>query len=42
MPGSEDPAGGQSLVLAMNFRILQPGVLVDLNRSPELSYISEE
>ncbi len=35
-------AGGQSLVPAMNFRILQPGVLIDLNRLPELSYISEE
>lgn len=35
-------AGGQSLVPAMNFRVLQPGVLIDLNRLPELSYISEE
>lgn len=35
-------AGGQSLVPAMNFRIFQPGVLIDLNRLPELSYISEE
>ena len=35
-------AGGQSLVPAMNFRILQPSVLIDLNRLPELSYISEE
>ena len=32
-------AGGQSLVPAMNFRIHQPGVLIDLNRVPELSYI---
>lgn len=35
-------AGGQSLVPAMNFRILQPSVLIDLNRLPELSYICEE
>lgn len=35
-------AGGQSLVPAMNFRIVQPGVLIDLNRVPELSYICEE
>jgi CO/xanthine dehydrogenase FAD-binding subunit len=32
-------AGGQSLVPAMNFRIAQPAVLVDLNRIPELRYI---
>ncbi len=35
-------AGGQSLVPAMNFRIVQPSVLIDLNRVPELSYICEE
>lgn len=35
-------AGGQSLVPAMNFRIVQPGMLIDLNRISELSYISEE
>lgn len=35
-------AGGQSLVPAMNFRIAQPGLLVDLNRVGELSYIREE
>jgi len=35
-------AGGQSLVPAMNFRIVQPGVLIDLNRVPELGYIREE
>ncbi len=34
-------AGGQSLVPAMNFRIMQPGMLVDLNRMDELSYIHE-
>jgi carbon-monoxide dehydrogenase medium subunit len=35
-------AGGQSLVPAMNFRIVQPRVLIDLNRVNELSYIREE
>ena len=35
-------AGGQSLVPAMNFRIVQPGMLVDLNRVAELSYIRQE
>lgn len=33
-------AGGQSLVPAMNFRILQPALLVDLNRLPGLSFIT--
>ncbi len=32
-------AGGQSLVPLMNFRLARPGVLVDLNRLPELQYI---
>lgn len=35
-------AGGQSLVPAMNFRILQPAVLIDVNRVPELNYIRED
>jgi len=35
-------AGGQSLVPAMNFRVAQPSVLIDLNRATELSYIREE
>ena len=35
-------AGGQSLVPAMNFRIHQPGILIDLNRVPELGYIRED
>lgn len=34
-------AGGQSLVPAMNFRIVQPAVLIDLNRVNELEYIRE-
>jgi len=35
-------AGGQSLVPSMNFRIVQPGLLIDLNRVPDLGYIREE
>lgn len=35
-------AGGQSLVPAMNFRIIQPGMLIDLNQAVELSYIRED
>lgn len=35
-------AGGQSLVPAMNFRVAQPSVLIDLNRVAELSYIRED
>jgi carbon-monoxide dehydrogenase medium subunit len=35
-------AGGQSLVPAMNFRVVQPGVLIDLNRIGELRYIHEK
>ena len=34
-------AGGQSLVPAMNFRLSQPAVLVDLNRIPGLAYVHE-
>jgi carbon-monoxide dehydrogenase medium subunit len=32
-------AGGQSLVPAMNFRLVQPAVLLDLNRVEALSYV---
>jgi len=32
-------AGGQSLIPAMNFRLAQPAILIDLNRVDELSYI---
>lgn len=32
-------AGGQSLVPAMNFRLAQPAVLIDINRVSELNYI---
>jgi aerobic carbon-monoxide dehydrogenase medium subunit len=34
-------AGGQSLIPAMNFRLAQPAVLIDLNRIPELDGIDE-
>ncbi len=34
-------AGGQSLVPLMNLRMARPGVLVDLNRVEELSYVRE-
>jgi carbon-monoxide dehydrogenase medium subunit len=40
--GAKILAGGQSLVPAMNFRVVQPSVLVDINRVPELSYIQED
>ncbi len=35
-------AGGQSLVPMMNFRLVQPAVLVDINQIPELAQIQEE
>ena len=35
-------AGGQSLVPMMNFRLVQPAVLVDINNIPELSYIEPQ
>ena len=35
-------AGGQSLVAAMNFRFVAPGVLIDLNHVRELSFIRRE
>ncbi len=34
-------AGGQSLVPAMNFRLAQPAVLIDLNRIETLAYIRQ-
>jgi len=34
-------AGGQSLVPAMNFRLAQPAVLIDLNRIDSLSFITQ-
>ncbi|MCL4764967.1 MAG: FAD binding domain-containing protein [Hyphomicrobiaceae bacterium] len=35
-------AGGQSLVPLMNMRILQPRVLIDINRCSDLAYLREE
>lgn len=32
-------AGGQSLVPMMNFRLARPGVLVDINRIPDLDHV---
>jgi CO/xanthine dehydrogenase FAD-binding subunit len=34
-------AGGQSLVPMLNFRLLKPSVLVDINRVPGLAYIED-
>ena len=34
-------AGGQSLVPMLNFRLLRPAILVDINRIPELAFIEE-
>ena len=35
-------AGGQSLIPAMNFRVMQPAVLVDLNLLDGLSYVNPQ
>jgi len=35
-------AGGQSLVPLLNFRLVRPGFLIDLNEIPDLSYIRSE
>jgi CO/xanthine dehydrogenase FAD-binding subunit len=35
-------AGGQSLVPLLNFRMLRPSVLIDINRLTELDYIRED
>jgi CO/xanthine dehydrogenase FAD-binding subunit len=35
-------AGGQSLVPMLNFRLLRPSVLVDINRIPDLAFIEEK
>ena len=34
-------AGGQSLVPMLNFRLLRPSILVDINRIPDLGFIEE-
>jgi len=35
-------AGGQSLVPMLNFRLLKPALLVDINRVPGLAFVAEE
>src|ERR1044072_5321409 len=35
-------AGGQSLVPMLNFRLLRPSILVDINRIPNLAYMRED
>ncbi|MEO8838733.1 MAG: FAD binding domain-containing protein, partial [Herbaspirillum sp.] len=35
-------AGGQSLVPMLNFRLLNPAVLIDINRIPELNFLEEQ
>jgi carbon-monoxide dehydrogenase medium subunit len=35
-------AGGQSLVPMLNFRLLRPAVLVDINRIADLAYVRED
>src|SRR5260370_17384871 len=35
-------AGGQSLVPMLNFRLLRPAILVDINRIPDLSHVRED
>ena len=34
-------AGGQSLVPMLNFRLLRPAILVDINRIPDLAFIED-
>jgi carbon-monoxide dehydrogenase medium subunit len=35
-------AGGQSLVPMMNFRVLQPAIIIDINRLDDLAYIRDD
>jgi carbon-monoxide dehydrogenase medium subunit len=35
-------AGGQSLIPAMNFRLAQPAILIDLGRIAELAYVRQQ
>ncbi len=39
--GAKLLAGGQSLIPAMNFRLAQPAVLIDLNKIPDLAFIRQ-
>src|SRR5262245_31144054 len=41
-PDAKILAGGQSLVPMLNFRLLRPTTLVDINRIASLSFISDE
>ena len=41
-PDSKVLAGGQSLIPMLKFRLAQPGHLVDLDRIPDLNFITEE
>jgi CO/xanthine dehydrogenase FAD-binding subunit len=40
--GAKILAGGQSLVPMLNFRLLRPAVLVDINRIPGLAFIEDD
>lgn len=35
-------AGGQSLMPMLNFRLLRPSILIDINRIPDLAYIRDD
>src|SRR4051812_21387460 len=35
-------AGGQSLVPMLNFRLLRPAILVDINRNPDLAFVRDD
>lgn len=35
-------AGGQSLMPMLNFRLLRPSILIDINRIPDLSYVRDD
>ena len=41
-PDAKIIAGGQSLVPMLNFRLLRPSVLVDINRIPGLAHVRED
>ncbi len=35
-------AGGQSLMPMLNFRLLRPAILIDINRIPDLAYVRDD
>lgn len=35
-------AGGQSLLPMLNFRLLRPSILIDINRVPDLAYVRDD